>query len=162
MAEGTEAEDRVDFDDNYVEEMDDFVEEQIEEERISGGGGGEENDVEQIEEERISGGSEENDEEQQDIRIDNSEKEQSPVEDRNSIDAEPQENRENTSTSVNEDHKEKRAELLALPPHGSEIFIGALPRDVSEEALTDLCESIGEIFEVSQFQCKNNLGILWK
>ncbi|KAM7472345.1 hypothetical protein LguiA_010528 [Lonicera macranthoides] len=157
MAEGTEAEDRVDFDDNYVEEMDDFVEEQIEEERISSGGGGsvEENDVEQIEEERISGGCANNDEEQQDIRIDNSEKEQSPLEDRSPIDAEPQENRENTTTSVNEDDKEKRAELLALPPHGSEIFIGALPRDVSEEALNDLCQSIGEIFEIKLMKNKD-------
>ncbi|XP_077248440.1 heterogeneous nuclear ribonucleoprotein Q-like [Tasmannia lanceolata] len=43
---------------------------------------------------------------------------------------------------------EKRAELLALPPHGSEIFIGGLPRDTAEDDLRGLCEPIGGIAEI--------------
>ncbi|RWW68416.1 hypothetical protein BHE74_00024056 [Ensete ventricosum] len=41
----------------------------------------------------------------------------------------------------------KRAKLLALPPHGSEVFIGGLPRDASEEDLRELAEPFGDIFE---------------
>ncbi|KAL5223334.1 hypothetical protein ABZP36_028047 [Zizania latifolia] len=49
-----------------------------------------------------------------------------------------------------EDEEEKRKwdELLALPPQGSEVFIGGLPRDTTEEDLRDLCEPFGEIYEV--------------
>jgi len=49
-----------------------------------------------------------------------------------------------------EDDEEKRKwdELLALPPHGSEVFIGGLPRDITEEDLRELCEPLGEIYEV--------------
>lgn len=46
------------------------------------------------------------------------------------------------------DDSEKRAELLALPPHGSEIFIGGVPRDATEEDLRGLCEPIGDLAEV--------------
>lgn len=138
MAEGTEIEDRVDFDDdNYIEEeMDDDVEE------------------EQIEDEGSEGGDDENNEEQQDdLRSGDTGKEQSPEGDRNHVAIEPLEDEEKGSSPIDEDEKEKRAKLLALPPHGSEIFIGALPRDVSEEELMDLCESMGEIVEV----CSNAL-----
>lgn len=44
--------------------------------------------------------------------------------------------------------KEKHAELLSLPPHGSEVFVGGLPREATEEDLRELCEPCGEIFEV--------------
>ncbi|KAF0930952.1 hypothetical protein E2562_038362 [Oryza meyeriana var. granulata] len=47
-----------------------------------------------------------------------------------------------------EDEKRKWDELLALPPQGSEVFIGGLPRDTTEEDLRELCESFGEIYEV--------------
>ncbi|KAG9453181.1 hypothetical protein H6P81_006085 [Aristolochia fimbriata] len=50
---------------------------------------------------------------------------------------------------------EKHAELLALPPHGSEIFIGGLPRDATEEDLRGLCEAIGDIFEVRLMKDKD-------
>jgi heterogeneous nuclear ribonucleoprotein R len=49
-----------------------------------------------------------------------------------------------------EEGKRKWEELLALPPHDSEIFIGGLPRDITEEDLRELCEPSGEIFEVSR------------
>lgn len=47
------------------------------------------------------------------------------------------------------------AELLALPPHGSEVFIGGLPRDAMEEDLRELCEKFGEIFEVRLMKDKD-------
>jgi heterogeneous nuclear ribonucleoprotein R len=49
-----------------------------------------------------------------------------------------------------EEGKRKWEELLVLPPHGSEVFIGGLPRDITEEDLRELCEPLGEIFEVSR------------
>lgn len=47
-----------------------------------------------------------------------------------------------------EDEKKKHAELLALPPHGSEVYIGGIPHDASEHNLRDFCQSIGEVTEV--------------
>ncbi|MCD7458256.1 hypothetical protein HAX54_037696 [Datura stramonium] len=44
--------------------------------------------------------------------------------------------------------RKKSAELHSSPSHGSEVFIGGIPRDVSEEDLRDLCEPLGEIHEV--------------
>ena len=40
-------------------------------------------------------------------------------------------------------------ELLARPPHGTEVFIGNLPRNITKEYLTSLCEQHGEVFEVN-------------
>jgi hypothetical protein len=48
-----------------------------------------------------------------------------------------------------EDEKKKHAELLALPPHGSEVYIGGITGGVSSENLKKLCESVGEVVEVS-------------
>ncbi|XP_073267433.1 heterogeneous nuclear ribonucleoprotein Q isoform X3 [Populus alba] len=47
-----------------------------------------------------------------------------------------------------EDEKKKHDELLARPPHGSEVYIGGIPNDASEEDLRDFCESVGEVTEV--------------
>ncbi|PKA58997.1 Polyadenylate-binding protein 5 [Apostasia shenzhenica] len=40
------------------------------------------------------------------------------------------------------------ANLLALPPHGSEVYIGGIPSDVSSEELRSFCETVGEVAEV--------------
>jgi heterogeneous nuclear ribonucleoprotein R len=48
-----------------------------------------------------------------------------------------------------EEERKKWDELLMLPPHGSEVFIGGLPRDITEEDLRELCEPFGEINEVT-------------
>ena len=45
--------------------------------------------------------------------------------------------------------KEKHAELLALPPHGSEVCVGGSSSDASSEDLKKLCEPVGEVVEVS-------------
>ncbi|CAH8362606.1 unnamed protein product [Eruca vesicaria subsp. sativa] len=47
-----------------------------------------------------------------------------------------------------EEEKKKHAELLALPPHGSEVYLGGIPTDASEGDLKRFCESIGEVTEV--------------
>lgn len=129
MAENTEIDDRVDLDDdNYSEEDDDVEEPMVDE---GAGEGGEEN----------------GEEPHQDARSGDSGSQQSPVTDRNDIRTGHVEDEE-TSASIKEDQKEKHAELLDLPPHGSEVFIGGLSRDISEEDLRELCEPFGEIFEV--------------
>ena len=54
--------------------------------------------------------------------------------DRNNIAIEPVEDGENRSP-MDEDEKENNNELIALPPHGSEVFIGGLPQDACEDDL---------------------------
>ncbi|KAL8108975.1 heterogeneous nuclear ribonucleoprotein Q isoform X1 [Apium graveolens] len=134
MADGAEVEDRVDFDDDNYEEMDDDVEEQLEE-----------------------GGDEDVQDEQEDLKSQNSGKE-SPEDDRSrsSNNAyESVEDEDKPSEPVDDEEKQKRAELLALPPHGSEVFIGALPRDITEEDLRDLCDSVGDIVEIRLMKNKD-------
>ena len=142
MDEGAEIDDRVDLDDDNYEEMEDDVEEQMEDE--GAGRGGDRYAEDQHEDLR----SEEDSEKERSPEVDVGEVDIDEV-DKSIITNEPVEDEENPSASIDEDEKEKRAELLALPPHGSEVFIGGLPRDVSEEDLRDLCEALGEIFEVS-------------
>ena len=38
--------------------------------------------------------------------------------------------------------RRKHAELLSLQPHGSEVYLGGIPHDASEEDLRGFCESI--------------------
>ncbi|KAG8391991.1 hypothetical protein BUALT_Bualt01G0245200 [Buddleja alternifolia] len=129
MADNTEVEDRVDLDDDNYSEEDDDVEEPMEDE------GAEE------------GGEENGEEVQEDVRSEDGGKEQSPGTDRNDVHIGHVEDEEN-SASITEGEKEKHGELLDLPPHGSEVFIGGLTRDISEEDLRELCEPFGEIFEI--------------
>lgn len=134
MAEGAEVEGRVDLDEeNYMEEMDDEVEEQLDDDGTDGGG---DDNVE------------DDNEEAQDSGTGASGKDQSPEAERSHLDPESAEDEEKHNDPVDEEEKEKRAQLLALPPHGSEVFIGGLPRDATEEDLRDLCDSVGEILEV--------------
>ncbi|KAL5792155.1 hypothetical protein ACOSP7_000749 [Xanthoceras sorbifolium] len=144
MAESTEVEERVDLEeDNYMEEMDDDVEEQLDDdgEDEVGDGNGEENDEEEEYEYSKTGASG---------------KDGSPEADRSHIDSEHVEDEEKPTDSISEDEKEKHAQLLALPPHGSEVFIGGLPKDALEEDLRDLCEPIGEVFEVRLMKDKDS------
>ncbi|RZR85059.1 hypothetical protein BHM03_00011994, partial [Ensete ventricosum] len=54
-----------------------------------------------------------------------------------------------------DDESKKHSELLALPPHGSEIYVGGIPHDASEEELRSFCEPIGEVTEVSHLSLTN-------
>lgn len=53
-----------------------------------------------------------------------------------------EENQEGQSTA------ESWEELLALPPHGTEIFVGGLPRMVTEEELKEFAETVGSVYSV--------------
>ncbi|KAJ6729649.1 hypothetical protein OIU85_020547 [Salix viminalis] len=135
MAEGREIEERVDLEeDNYMEEIDDDVEEQLDED-------GEDDAGDAHVEENVE-------EEFEDSKPEGSQKDQSPEADRSLANSNPAEDEQKPTASVNEEEKEKHAQLLSLPPHGSEVFIGGLPKDVMEDELRDLCETIGEIFEL--------------
>uniref|UniRef100_A0A7C8ZXT6 RRM domain-containing protein n=1 Tax=Opuntia streptacantha TaxID=393608 RepID=A0A7C8ZXT6_OPUST len=138
MAEGSEIDERVDLDDdNYMEETDEDVVDGIEDEP---------------EEET---GDEKAEEQFEELRTDGSGKEQSSEADRSPTAEEHGEDEERHTASTEEDDKEKNAELLSLPPHGSEVFIGGLPKDVLEEDLRDLCEPIGDIYEVRLIKNKD-------
>lgn len=50
---------------------------------------------------------------------------------------------------VEKDDAEKSGELLTRPPHGSEVFVGGITRDTTEEDLRTLCSSCGDIYEVT-------------
>lgn len=135
MGDGAEVDDRVDLDeDNYMEEIDDEIEEQLDED--AGDGADEDNadddpeEIEDFKEDGVAG-------EDQSPDIDSSHAAPNPVEDE-----------ERPAVSLSAEEKEKHAHILALPPHGSEVFIGGLPRDILEEELRDLCEPVGEIYEV--------------
>ena len=135
MAEGAEVEERVDLDeDNYMEEMDDDVEEQADED---GADGGSDDNVEEHAEEA-----------EEDSTTRASKKEQSPEPYGSDNGGEMVDDEKKPSASLTEEEKEKHAQLLALPPYGSEVFIGGLPKDASEEELRELCSEIGEILEV--------------
>ncbi|KAF9602284.1 hypothetical protein IFM89_026401 [Coptis chinensis] len=135
-----ELEEQVDLDsDNYNEEMDDEVEETLEEDRV------------EVAEE------DDNDEQgQQPLQTEDLEENHLPESDGDHDDAdESVEDEQKPTESVNEEDKEKHAELLALPPHGAEVFIGGLPRDVTEGDLRDLCEPIGEVTEIKLIKDKD-------
>jgi heterogeneous nuclear ribonucleoprotein R len=57
------------------------------------------------------------------------------------------------------DEQRKHAELLALPPHGSEVYLGGIPPDASEGDLKEFCESIGEVTEVTDLVFANALSM---
>jgi heterogeneous nuclear ribonucleoprotein R len=138
MAGGTEIEERVDLEeDNYMEEIDDDVQDQLDED-------GEDDAGDAHAEENVE-------EEYEDSKPEGSQKDQSPEADRSLPNAEPVEDEQKPTASVKKEEKDKHAQLLSLPPHGSEVFIGGLPKDVIEDELRDLCETIGEIFEVIIF-----------
>jgi len=137
MSEGAEIDERVDLDEeNFMEEMDDDVEEQIDDDGVDGG-----------EDENAEGSVEEHDE-YEDSTAEVGGKDHLPEAEKSDIATEFGDDDQKPSF-IDEDEKEKHDELLALPPHGSEVFIGGLPRDVCEDDLRDLCEPVGDILEVS-------------
>ncbi|KAL0712270.1 hypothetical protein Bca4012_019248 [Brassica carinata] len=129
MSDAPDVDDRVDYEDGSYSEMEDEVEEEHVEEY-------EDDDDNQNAEEHDSEGSGggkggDREEVQEELAEDED----------NNIDID-------IETAEDEEEREEYSRLLSLPPHGSEVFIGGLPRDVGEEDLRDLCEAIGEIFEV--------------
>ncbi|KAH8517030.1 hypothetical protein H0E87_005112 [Populus deltoides] len=142
MAEGTEIEERVDLEeDNFMEEIDNDVQDQLDED-------GEDDAGDAHAEENVE-------EEYEDSKPEGSQKDQSPEADRSLPNTEPVEDEQKPIAPVKKEEKDKHAQLLSLPPHGSEVFIGGLPKDVIEDELRDLCEVIGEIFEIRLMKDKD-------
>ncbi|XP_022752551.1 heterogeneous nuclear ribonucleoprotein Q-like [Durio zibethinus] len=125
-----ESDERVDLDeDNDPEET---MEEEVEYEEV---------EVEEEEEEEEEEIEEEVEEE--------AEEEDQDVENANGADAD--------ETKLEDgDEMRKHAELLARPPHGSEVYIGGIPPDVSQEDLKGFCESVGEVTEVRIMKGKDS------
>lgn len=145
MSDARDNDDRVDFEEgNYSEMEDEVEEEQVEEYE-------EEEEEEDDDDDVANQNAEEHDVEDYGHTKggDREEGQEELVEDdENHIDIETADDEEKSASPVDEEEKEKYSHLLSLPPHGSEVFIGGLPRDVGEEDLRDLCEDIGDIFEV--------------
>ncbi|KAK8474523.1 hypothetical protein V6N11_068335 [Hibiscus sabdariffa] len=142
MVENAEVDERVDLDDNYMEEEDDDVEEHVDEDGVESGGddNGEQNDGEEYDNSKSEADG----------------KDQSFEVERSRIETEQMEDEENPMASISEEERGKWTQLLALPPNGSEVFIGGLPKDASEEELRELCEPIGEIFEIRLIKDKES------
>lgn len=121
-----EYEEKVDLDEDDPEEDEEVEYEEVEEEE----------EVEEIEEEV---------EEEEEEEVEEAEEEES-----NNADGADVEKNFSGDEMMGEEEEEKKkhAELLALPPHGSEVYIGGIPHDASNEDLRVFCESIGEVTEV--------------
>lgn len=116
-----ETDERVDLD------VDNDLEETIEEEEV---------EYEEVEEEV--------EEEEEEVEEEVEEEEEDEVED----DSDGPKGVDGDEEMKDSDEEEKHAELLALPPHGSEVYLGGLPPEVSEADVKTFCESIGEVTEV--------------
>lgn len=124
--EPVESDERVDFEEENDPEMDEEVEyEEVEVEE-------EEEEIEEEVEEEVD-----EDEEDSTENID---------------EATARKSAGNEAMAEDEDEKKKQDELLALPPHGSEVYVGGIPNDISEEDLKSFCESIGEVTQVSSYK----------
>lgn len=141
----TEARDSMESKEQVDLEGDDDPEETIEEEEV---------EYEEIEEE----------EEVEEVEVEEEEEEEEVEEEVEEEEEEEEEENPGVSDAKikvaddeTEVEKKKHTELLALPPHGSEVYIGGIPRDVSEDDLRAFCESIGEVTEV---MCKYKSVIL--
>lgn len=133
MSEGAEIDERVDLDEeNYMEEMDDDVEEQIDDDGVDGG-----------EDENAEGSVEEH--EYEETAAEAGQKDQFPEGEKSDHGAEEDEHK---PALIDEEEREKHDELLSRPPHGSEVFIGGLPRDTCDNDVRELCEPMGDIVEI--------------
>ncbi|KAL5545827.1 hypothetical protein UlMin_005514 [Ulmus minor] len=128
-----ESEERVDLDeDNDHEEI---VEEEVEYEEIE----------EEVEEEEEEEDPEEDDEEDHE-EVEEDEEEENKAE--GNAQKFSDGDMEMKVVEKDVDEEKKHADLLALPPHGSEVYLGGIPHDASEDDLKAFCETIGEVTEV--------------
>lgn len=145
MSDARDVDDRVDFEEGSYSEMEDEVEEEQVEEYEEEEEDEEDDDVggnQNAEEHDMEGYADRKEEDREEGQ------EELAEDDDNHIDIETADDEEKSASPIDEEDREKFSHLLSLPPHGSEVFIGGLPRDVGEEDLRDLCEALGEIFEV--------------
>lgn len=125
-----EAEKPADSDERVDLDVDNDLEETIEEEEV---------EYEEVEEEV------EEEEEEEEVEEEVEEEEEEEVEEDSDV-AKGEEGDEEMKDS--DEEEKKHAELLSLPPHGSEVYLGGLPVKASEADVRSFCESIGEVTEV--------------
>jgi heterogeneous nuclear ribonucleoprotein R len=140
MSEGAEIDERVDLDEeNYMEEeMDDDVEEQIDDDGVDVDGDGDGG-----EDENAEGSAEEH--EYEESAAEAGDKDQFTEGEKSDRATEEDDQK---PLLIDDEEKEKHDELLSLPPHGAEVFIGGLPRDTRDDDIRELCEPMGDIVEV--------------
>ncbi|XP_062083018.1 heterogeneous nuclear ribonucleoprotein Q-like [Humulus lupulus] len=142
-AKPAESDEKVDLDgDNDPEEA---MKEEIEYEEVE-----EEEEVEEIEVEEDEEEVEEEDPEEEEEEEEEEVEEEEEDEDIDNADS------SDGAKVEDEDEKKKHAELLSLPPHGSEVYVGGIPHDASEEDLKHFCESVGEVVEVRIMKGKDS------
>ncbi|XP_068656312.1 heterogeneous nuclear ribonucleoprotein Q-like [Aristolochia californica] len=133
-----ESEEQVDLDENLDEEVEyEEIEEEVEEDEEEDVQ--EEEEVEEVEEDVVeeevaaitNGGDGEAKSDGSDVEVESTE-------------------------AIDAAEHQKHAELLALPPHGSQVYLGGIPHDVTEEDLKVFCESIGEVTEVRIMKGKDS------
>ncbi|XVF46918.1 hypothetical protein PTKIN_Ptkin03bG0067000 [Pterospermum kingtungense] len=109
----------------------------------------EDNDPEETMEEEV---------EYEEVEVEEEEEEEEETEEEveEEVEEEDQDVENANGADADEDEKRKHAELLARPPHGSEVYIGGIPHDASQEDLKGFCESIGEVTEVRIMKGKDS------
>lgn len=143
--------------DNYTEEEDDDIEEQLDSVGKDGDDDIEELlDMEGKDDDDGSGNDDGNSEQYEESKGEASGNEQSFETERSYIEEDHEEDEQKNSSLISEGVKDEHAQLLSLPPHGSEVFIGGLPRDAFEEDLRDLCEPFGELYEIRMIKDRDS------
>ncbi|PKI53821.1 hypothetical protein CRG98_025827 [Punica granatum] len=144
-----ESDEKVDFDEDNDPEEEEEEEEEVEYEEVEEEEE-EEEEVEEVEEEveieeEVEVEEEEEEEEEEDDNVDTSD----GAGGRKIL-------KGYKAIVVNEEERKKLEELLARPPHGSEVYIGTIPQDTSEQELRTFCESIGVVTEVRIMKGKDS------
>lgn len=142
-------EEQVDLDgDEEAEEiMDEEAEDEGDVEEEEKNRGQEGLDLDLVEDE--GSGSQDEQEAEQNVNVSNVDHEKLSEDDGNNDTVEDALPAEGNGEKVDKDKEEyDDEELLARPPHGTEVFVGNLPRNITKEDLISLCEQHGEIFDV--------------
>jgi RNA recognition motif-containing protein len=105
-------------------------------------------------------GSQDEQEAEKDVNVSNVDHEKLSKDDGNNDTVEDALPAEGNGEKVDKDKEECNDEkLLALPPHGIEVFVGNILWNITKEDLTSLCEQHGEVFYVSiLFVCFMNFS----
>nr|XP_043632668.1 heterogeneous nuclear ribonucleoprotein Q [Erigeron canadensis]XP_043632669.1 heterogeneous nuclear ribonucleoprotein Q [Erigeron canadensis] len=120
------------------------------EEQVDFDGDNEDTGEEEVEYEEVEEEVEEEEEEEEEEEVEEEEEEEEEDEE-DDVDAEDEhkvKDEEMEYAEEEEDLKKIHDKLLALPPYGSEVYLGGIPLDSSGEDLKEFCESIGEVTEV--------------
>ncbi|KAL6519350.1 hypothetical protein OROGR_018670 [Orobanche gracilis] len=126
----TEIEEQVELGSDKMEET---LEEEIEYEEV-------EEEVEEEEEEEIEEEEEEDDDHRRDARKE----------------SDGDDDEDMKSAEGDAELEKKHSELLALPSHGSEVYLGGISPNTSEDDLKHFCESVGEVTEVRIMKGKDS------